>query len=73
MAKYSDISEKVLKSKIKKAARNAIRENRALGIFTTALVNGNIVEIAPDDTITIVKKLNLKPSKKLSKKHFTLG
>jgi len=73
MAKHSDISEKILKSEIKKAGKKAIRENMALGITTTALLEGNIVEIAPDETITIIKKLESKPSRRLTKRHFTLG
>jgi len=73
MPMRSEISDAVLKAEIKKAARKAIRENIALGITTTALLDGNIVEIAPDKTVKIVKTLNLKPSKKLIKKRFTLG
>jgi len=72
MPTRSDISEKILKLEIKKAARKAMRENIALGITTIALVNGNIVKIAPDKTFIIVKKLH-NPAKKLTKKHFRLG
>lgn len=69
----SEISDKVLKSEIKKAAQRAIRENIALGIPTTVLVDGNVVEIAPDKTVKIIKFLNLKPLRKVKKKRFTLG
>jgi hypothetical protein len=68
----SEISDRILKSEIKKAAQKAIRENRALGITTTALVKGNIVEISPDKTIKIIKRLNLN-ARKLTKRNFTLG
>lgn len=73
MSDFTEISDKVIKSEIKKAAQKAICENIALGITTTVLIDGNIVEIAPDKTVKVVKVLNLKPLKRTTKRRFTLG
>ncbi len=66
-----EISGKALKTLVKKVSNNAIRENRALGLNTTALVGRNIVSIAPNGTKKVIKQLQ--KQSKTTKKRLTIA
>jgi len=72
MRTRSEISDKALKATIKKAVTKATDENMALGITSTALVDGKVVEISPDQSVKIIKDLKIRTLRKPLKKRFTL-
>lgn len=67
-----EISNTLLKKVAKEASLRAVKENFALGLSVTVVKNGHLVQINPDGTEVILKKVKAQ-SKRITQKRIVIS